>query len=669
MHASFRRQLAWLVRFQLSRTVLACLSMLLATCYFTPCLAAPPTDKSDDKGDAYPEQPITAKDREHWSFRPRANPTAPVVANHRLARTSIDRFILAKLEPMGLTLQPEADRATLLRRLFFDLTGLPPTLDQLAQFESNRSPDAYERLVDQLLASPEYGRRWAQHWLELARFAETDGYEHDKVRRDAWRYRDWVIDAFNRNTPIDQFIAQQIAGDRMNPGDEQARWATGFCTAGPDMPDINSLDERRHHFLNEMTATVGSAILGLQFGCAQCHDHKFDPISQFDFYRLRAFFDSAVTLTQNQSVAFLSRSDSKSPSRYMIRGDWRRPGPEVEPHVPRVVHNSPRGLPAAAAGNRLALARWLVRPENPLTARVFVNRVWQHHFGEGLSNTPSDFGSMGDEPIYVELLDHLASRFVDAGWNLKRLHRWIVTSSVYRQTSLADSTTNQQPAPTWLAALKKDRENLFLSRFPRRRLDGESIRDAMLSIAGQLNSVGGGPGVRPPLPKELVGSLLKNHWNVDRDPADHVRRSIYVFARRNLRYPIFEAFDRPDPNASCPRRNRSTTAPQSLMLLNGELTASLAQVTAGRLLLKQKTADARLIEAFRLIVSRKPTSEEHKSMAAFLDSQASRLGDESDSRSGRLPIPMPEAIDRGRAAAWTDLCVALFNSNAFIYVD
>ena len=201
----------------------------------------------------------------------------PAVANHQLARTSIDRFILAKLERLGLRLQDEASRATLLRRLCFDLTGLPPTPAELADFENDRRPDAYECKVDELLASPEYGRRWAQHWLELARYAETDGFEHDKVRSDAWRYRDWVIDALNQNMPVDNFIALQIAGDQLQPGDEKARWATGFCTAGPDMPDINSQDERRHSFLNEMTATVGSVMLGLQFGCAQCHDHKYGP--------------------------------------------------------------------------------------------------------------------------------------------------------------------------------------------------------------------------------------------------------------------------------------------------------------------------------------------------------------------------------------------------------
>jgi len=631
------------------------------------------TTRAND-GDKEGEQPITAEDRDHWSFRPRVDHDVPAVANHQLARTSIDRFILAKLERLGLRLQDEASRATLLRRLCFDLTGLPPTPAELADFENDRRPDAYECKVDELLASPEYGRRWAQHWLELARYAETDGFEHDKVRSDAWRYRDWVIDALNQNMPVDNFIALQIAGDQLQPGDEKARWATGFCTAGPDMPDINSQDERRHSFLNEMTATVGSVMLGLQFGCAQCHDHKYDPISQLDFYRLRSFFDSSVKLSQNKSVGFLTTTEKKTPSRLMIRGDWRRPGPSVQPNTPRVIETGQSLAGKSSAGRssqqedslsrRADLAAWLIQPENPLTARVFVNRIWQHHFGEGLSSTPSDFGTMGDEPIYSELLDHLANRFVADGWNLKRLHRWIVTSSVYRQRSHTDPDD-----ANWKASLAKDRNNAFLSRFPRRRLDGESIRDAMLSIARQLNFAGGGPGVRPPMPKELVGSLLRDHWNADRKPENHVRRSIYVFARRNLRYPIFEAFDRPDPNASCPRRNRSTTAPQSLILLNGNLTMTFAQRTAGQLLLEHQTTDERVKEAFRLIVSRSPTSAEHQRVVEFVKTQTERLVASDEERSERLPIPMPLTMKREHGAAWTDVCVALFNSNAFVYVD
>lgn len=593
--------------------------------------------------DVLSEPPIIDEDREHWAFQSLRRPVTPNVnvEQRRNANTPIDAFVLAKLTPKDLRLQPEADRATLLRRVTLDLTGLPPTLAEQQQFLQDPRPDAYERLVDRLLASPEYGRRWAQHWLELARFAETDGFEHDKVRADAWRYRDWVIDALNRDTPYRDFLSLQIAGDLLRPEDIEAKYATGFCTSCPDMPDINSMDERHHHVMNEITATVGSALLGLQIGCAQCHDHKYDPLSQADFYRLRAYFDDAVALQKNKSLRFLAAGVFATESRLMVRGDWRRPGPSVEAATPRVL----RGPSTTAPRDRAELARWLAAPDNALPARVFVNRIWQHHFGEGLSRSPSDFGVLGDEPLHPQLLDHLVWVLRDNGGSVKSLHREIMTSAVYRQRSYlsADATPDQQVA--WKASLERDRENFYCSRFPRRRLDGESIRDAMLQLAGRLNRVGGGPGVRPPLPAELKKTLLKNQWNESPDPADHVRRSIYVFARRNLRYPIFEAFDRPDANASCPRRNRSTTAPQSLMLLNGELPNQLAAATAARI--RDRSPDAtsaeQIASAFRMILAREPTPEEQRIAQRFLSEPGDR----------RL----------------TELCLTLFNSNAFVYVD
>ena len=356
----------------------------------------------------------------------------------RSPRTAIDRFILDQLQDLELTPLPEADRTTLIRRIYFDVTGLPPTTDQVATFVADPAPDAYERLVDRVLGSHHYGERWAQHWLDLARFAETDGFEHDKTRSQAWRYRDWVIDAFNEDMPYDTFVHWQLAGDEIAPNTPAASTATTFCVAGPDMPDINSQDERRHHLLNEITSTVGAALMGLQIGCAQCHDHKYDPVSQADFYRLRAVFEPAVILKKNRSVNVLQPAKRTAPSHLMIRGDWQRPGPEIDAGVPRIANPAGAVEPLAnTAQPRSALARWLTQPDHPLTSRVIANRIWQHHFGNGLARSTSDFGLVGEEPSHPELLDWLATELMQHDWRLKHLHRLILTSATYRQIGSA----------------------------------------------------------------------------------------------------------------------------------------------------------------------------------------------------------------------------------------
>lgn len=627
------------------------------------------------------ETPITDADREHWSFRPLIRPTVPVTSDTAWPRNSIDQFVLSKLEHKELRPLPAANRVTLIRRLYFDLLGLPPGPEQVDAFLADSSPAAYERLVEEILASPNYGERWAQHWLDLARFAETDGFEHDKVRKDVWQYRDWVIGALNSDMSYAQFVRLQLAADELEPGKETDRIATAFCLSGPDMPDINSQEERKHNLLNEVTSTVGSVLMGLQFGCAQCHDHKYDPLSLVDFYRLRAIFEPAVQLKKNESISVLREKPGASQVSYvMLRGDWQRRGPQVEPGFPRIVNVRNQSIPAAdqssTSGRRKAFAEWVTRPDHPLTARVIANRIWQHHFGNGLSRTPSDFGIVGDEPTHPELLDWLAIELIDSGWSLKHLHRLIVNSSVYRQPSrLEDSEIPSERSPAmqsnWQRVLELDPANLKLARFPRQRLSGEVIRDAMLTSAGALNSAQGGPGVLPPLPSEIVGMLLKDQWTVSRQAADHYRRSVYVFARRNLRYPIFEVFDRPDANASCPRRPQSTTAPQSLLLLNSELSLDLARRMAGRVL---QDAPASVPDQIRLAVrytmSRNPTAEELDKLSRFYHEHSSLIRQESRSiKDLAMPIPVAASVDSCDGASLTDLCLALFNSSEFIYVD
>jgi len=621
----------------------------------------------------YQEPPLAETDRQHWSFQPVVRPKLPEVADAKgWCRGEIDRFILLKREEKKTPPGDEAGSETLLRRLSFDLTGLPPILDNIEEFTKDHSPDAYERLVDRLLASPAHGERWGQHWLDLARFAETDGYEFDSVRKEAWRYRDWVVEALNADLPYDEFVRQQVAGDEQGSGARgqeseevgsqfsnaksevsdgtkpklqpltRKSIPTMFCLSGPDMPDVNSQEQRKHELLNEVTGTIGSVFMGLQIGCAQCHDHKYDPLSQADFYRLRAFFEPAVSLSKDVSVTALHTDDKfKGPARLWIRGDWQRPGMEVQPAMVRVLLPASGGREppdTSSSGNdtknqrahaprspRTDLARWLTSPKHPLTSRVIANRLWQHHFGKGIVESPSDFGVMGTAPTHPELLNWLASELMTNGWSLKKLHRQMVCSATYRQV------------------LHKPR-----------RLEGEAIRDAMLVASGQLEFRRGGPGVMPPLPEELTKTLLPKQWIASANPADAARRSIYIFARRNLRYPLFEAFDRPDPNSSCPSRSRSTTAPQSLLLFNSEFSLSCAKHIAADVL-RDSPPDipTRVIAACRRTWGRSPTHEELKTLTDFLARQEELLH-----REGSAPD-----------SSFIQLCLALFNTNEFLYLD
>lgn len=690
-----------------------------------------------------PEPPLTDSDRDHWAFYPLLRPEVPSVQNTAWPQNPIDRFVLAKIEENSLHPLLEADRVTLIRRVTFDLTGLPPTPAAVQTFLEDRSPDAYVRLVDRLLASPDYGVRWGQHWLDLARFAETDGFEHDKVRHEAWRYRDWVVDALNADLPYDRFVRQQLAGDVLEPENPAAAIPTGFLLCGPDMPDINLQTERRHNVLNEMTSTVGSVFLGLPLGCAQCHDHKFDPVSQRDFYRLRAFFenmelfkeqpvpsaedtahqklweteraqrlqelDAQIAKLENAALARAAENDEPDltkeyeqllkenlsakeqkqhktltaewdqlrkqsppqppmgrvvkelsgqpkPAYLWIRGDFRRQGPELEPAYLRVANPEKQTpAPSKEKPSRAELAHWLTQPDHPLTARVMANRLWQYHFGVGLSASSSNFGIMGDEPTHPELLDWLACELA-TDWSLKRLHRLLVTSATYRLASQPQNprwtaAQNQLAQARWQAALENDPENRLLARRRRQRLEGEAIRDTLLAATGQLSQRRGGPGVRPPLPPELLSTLLKNQWPVTKDEKDHDRRSLYLFVRRNLRFPIFEVFDQPDTNASCAVRARSTIAPQALTMLNSKLTFTAAEDLANQILAEHNQTDAdRIRTVFLKTLSREPTAEETQQTLAFLKTQS-------------------QQPNQNQTTAWRDFCLAMFNTNEFLYID
>lgn len=624
-----------------NRLLLASLVLLLAS----------PQSTGEDKQPRYVEPPVTESDREHWAFQPLTAikiPNATIGDRHT---NQIDHFVDAVLTEHGLKRQPSAAMANLIRRVYFDLVGLPPDPTAVDDFVNSKDQSAFEGLVDQLLASKGYGERWGQHWLDLARFAETDGFEHDRTRPGAWKYRDWVIQAMNDDMPYHEFLRRQIAGDELYPNDPTANTATRFCLSGPDMPDINLIEERRHTLLNEITSTVGEVVLGLQIGCAQCHDHKYDPVSQADFYRMRAIFEPSIQLEKNRSLSVLREVSFKGQSSYIMRrGDYRYPMEAIAPGVVRVVSTAknpfrPRAT-AGTAGLRTGLVDWIVDPNNPLTSRVIVNRIWQHHFGTGLVGSPGDFGLMGEDPSHYKLLDHLASQFIASGWSLKELHRKILTSATWRQQSWLPSAANKEESSAWNDSLTIDPDGRLLSRYPRRRLEGEAIRDSMLAVSGQLNRQSGGPGVRPPLPKELVKTLLKKQWDVTADESQHVRRSIYVFARRNLRYPIFEVFDRPSANASCSSRSVSTTAPQSLHLLNSDFSLQTARTLAAMIEGQLVPLDMQVQAAFRHTLSRSPTDTEI--------AQGRRLIERNSTPSGSGLI---------------HLCLALLNCNEFIFVD
>ena len=725
-----------------------------------------------------------------WAYRKPVRPLLPTVKAKEWVKNPIDRFVLARLEPQGLKPAPPADNLTLLRRVTFDLTGLPPTQEAIDAFERDTSSNAYEKVVDRLLASPSYGERWARHWLDLARYAESEGFKSDEIRPDAWRYRDYVIASLNADKPYDRFVQEQVAGDELFPNSPEALVATGFNRHSPDESNATNLLQRRQEILNDITDTVGSSLLGLTVGCARCHNHKYDPISQKDYYRLQAFF-SAVRLktdlpylTPAQQATYQAQlkiwedrtqeartrlAKLEAPARekfYQVRKKRFAPDvqeaietlptkrtplqwilyhhalPQLElgtidmkslrpdeqqtwqecrrkiqeyaalkpvlpiacaitdvgPVAPKTytlavgVYNAPRDEtppgylslldPAPAVvrpvrlnttGRRAALAHWLTDGNNPFTARVLVNRLWQQHFGRGIVGTPGDFGVMGDRPTHPQLLDWLATEFMagapqtavhreessDRGgaWSLKRIHRLMVTSATYRQSA----AFNPQEG-------RIDPENRLLWRYTRRRLEGEAIRDAMLAVSGTLNPKRGGPSIFPALP---AGITTRGNWQDTTDLQERNRRSIYVFVKRNLRYPLFAAFDMPDTHESCGRRLVTTTAPQALFLLNDAFALQSAQAFAARLMQEAGTdSSAQIRLAYRLAFSRLPDSEERASALAFLERQSTLIAASATRKQpGSLPGIVPDGGPPAHTAALTDLCHALLNAHEFVYTE
>jgi hypothetical protein len=613
----------------------------------------------------------TAVERRYWAFQPRTNPTPPAFsapADRQWIRNPIDSFVLAALRKQGLSPAPAASRRTLIRRVYFDLTGLPPAPEDIERFLNDRSADAWPRLIDRLLDSPQYAERWARHWLDVVRFAESDGFEYDTHRAEAWRYRDYVIRSIREDKPYDRFLREQLAGDEIDPKSEEMQVAAGFHRLGAFRKNAGNQDAayNRNEVLVEMTNVIGSGLLGMTLGCARCHDHKFDPIRQRDYYRIQGFFASTFhkdipRYTPEQEAEWKKRTEpieaelkvlrAKAkpgapdysavlkqiadkelelppplpvlqtvedlparhiPVRVLARGNAASPGEEVGMRPPGVL--LPEGAPEwprEATTPRLSLAQWITDPANPLAARVMVNRIWQNHFGAGIVATANDFGRMGARPSHPELLDWLANQFVECGFRMKPLHRLILLSSAYQQDYLSATPP---------AAAENDPDNRLLWSFPRRRLSAEELRDAMLSVSGRLNPLMGGPSVIVPIEAALV-KLIYNpaQWKPDADPNQYDRRGIYLFQKRNLRLPFLEVFDSPDLLLSCARRQQSTHAPQALELLNGDFSNGMAAALAKRVEREAPASpDRQIQQLFQLALGRDPVPAERKAAQRYL---------------------------------------------------
>lgn len=767
------------LRRRVQAVVLLSTLCLVGLLHFKPAVAVAQSDT--DRLDLYKGRPISDEERNYWAFRRPVRAPVPVVKDSSWVKNPIDAFVLARLEAKGLRPSPPADRRTLLRRVTFDLTGLPPTPEELKAFLNDKLPDAYEQVVKRLLASPRYGERWAQHWLDVVRFGETNGYELDAEREQAWRYRDYVIRSFNQDKPYDVFLSEQIAGDELDPQNFEMRVATGFLRAGPQHVVAGNQIEalNRQEWLTEVMLGVGNGVLGLTVGCARCHDHKFDPIPQADYYRLQAFFAATdnddfkhVTKAEEQAYAeanaahqaklkpikeqlqvlekpYVERlkagkmerlepqyraalqipkeqrtKEQQEQAAYAMRmlevkyeelltvmpadlreqraalrrqmhalelyappplpsalgvadkltpvpamrilrgGDVTRPGAEVQPRFLSVI--LPKDAPASS-GRRLALARWLTQPEHPLTARVMMNRLWQHHFGRGIVATPNDFGRNGAQPTHPELLDWLATEFVrpDEGknWSLKRMHELMVLSNAYRQTSTNDARK---------ATI--DPDNKLVWRMNRGRLDAEALRDAVLTVTGKLTEQLYGPSIRVPIEPEVYETIFTeyepdNLWPVHPDPLQHTRRSIYLLRKRNVRLPLLVAYDAPDLMSSCGARSVSVHALQALTLMNSKFMLQQSQALAGRVWHERQSETQRIMRLFELALGRLPDATELQATREFLRTQTIVIAQRLQ-RGEKIVAPeLSKGISKARAAAWVDLSLATMNLNEFVYVN
>jgi mono/diheme cytochrome c family protein len=630
---------------------------------------------------------FTADETQHWAYQPVRDPPPPTVKNESWLKSPLDRFILHALERRQLAPTAPADRRTLLRRVTFDLTGLPATPDEVAAFLQDESPQAFAKVVNRLLDSPHYGERWGRHWLDVVRYADTTANDANAVMRYAWRYRNYVIDAFHRDLPYDQFIVEQLAGDLLPPTDDfnariRRMTATGYLMVGPKALAETDKEQSRLDIVDDQIDVTGRAFLGLTIACARCHDHKFDAVRTVDYYALAGIFRSTEPFqdeVRNASMWWespLFQAPGEKPFVVMApqealprnlrvhrRGNRFTLGQLVPRGFVQVIDQvGSRNLPATAVAaaspielgsGRLELARWIAGPHNPLTARVMVNRIWQHHFGQGLVATSDNFGVRGDRPTHPELLDWLAARFVENGWSMKAMHRLILLSSTYQQAARSPAADTASDAdPRWLSA------------FPRRRLSAEELRDAVLAVSGRLDrEPGADEGIAPVWEKadrldDKRGFRTNSMAANDRFYSEFTKRSIYLPVVRNLLPDVLTLFDAADPNGVTTLRNDTTVPSQSLFLLNSPLLRDQSRHFAQRLLADDKATDeVRLQRAHEFAFGRPPTDAELTQGRAFLDAYL------------MAPATRTRPMAEWPLTAWQSYCQALFCQNEFLYVE
>lgn len=626
--------------------------------------------------------------RDWWSLQPVQHP-APPLWHSPYPITEIDRFVLARLGQHHMTLNRLADRRTLLRRLYYDLTGLPPTFEQIEQFVSDESPDAWESQVDRLLESPHFGERWARHWLDLVRFAETSGYERDQEKPFAWKYRDWVVQAINSDLPYDEFVIQQLAGDELADRTTDNVIATGFLRLGTWNDEPNDPHDYKYDRLEDLVHTTSTAFLGMTFKCARCHDHKFDPIPQQDYYRIAATFwpgpieprdrgllggPSSEELGVPEVLGWTDVRLDPPPFHLLKNGSRHQPLEAVSAASPTLVPHTHRKFEDAkkesrTTGRRLQLARWIASRENPLTARVIVNRLWLHHFGQGLVRSPNNFGFRGDPASHPELLDWLASELMDGGWRLKRIHKLILMSHTWRQSTIHTKASQYEQI---------DAGNRLLWRANRRRLEAEALRDSMLAVTGELDSRFGGKGFRPTITPEALEGLSRKQsaWSAS-PPEQQLRRSLYIYTKRGLLPPLMTTFDFCDTTAPCGQRDVTTVAPQALALLNSRFTHARSTALAHRVQrsTRQKTAGQPTDPvqlAWQFAFGRLPSPTETRLARRHLEVQAARFAAavaEHNSVEAEATDQAEQADPTPQFLALASLCHVLLNSNEFIYVD
>jgi hypothetical protein len=629
----------------------------------------------------------------HWAFQPLAATTVSK------GRHPVDHFIDQRLAQEGIKASPKADRPILIRRAYLDLVGLLPTPQQVRTFVDDPRPDAYQQLVDELLASPHYGERWGRHWLDGARYADSDGYAPDGGRQ-MWPYRDWVINALNNDMPFDQFTIEQLAGDLLPSPTKSQLVATGFHRNTLINSEGGSDPEQfRVEAAIDRTNTTGAVWLGLTAGCAQCHTHKFDPLPHREYYEMFAFFNNGedrnnrgASLDVTEGELFDNKPPTSNPpatppaesqapeqklatGKVMImrdlkeprdtfiltRGDFTRPDKEAGELSPGVFSAVAPALPESPQPRtRLDLARWLVHPDNPLTARVTVNRIWMRYFGRGLVETEEDFGTQGSPPSHPLLLDALARSFIENGWSMKRLHRLIVTSETYQRSS----TARPDLADT-------DPRNLLLAGQSRVRLDAEIVRDAALSASGLLSRQIGGPGVFPPQPEGIYAFTQNRKGWATSTGEQRNRRAMYTFFYRSAPYPLFGTFDAPDFQTTCTRRPRSNTPLQALTIANDPAFIEVAQGLAARVIEElpgdaAALRDSRIRHAFELALCRPPSPAELNVLTNYAATTAADFQSASDDAIALLDSRLKGSSSAHEAATLVAVARAILNTDNFI---